>query len=106
LRKQLLATTTERYINIWNYEEKTLEISHVCQPGDDVAAVAFHPSGFHIIVAYPDKVQIMNVLSNSLKESAPVLSLKGCKEIKFSNGGHLFAASVGQGGINIYNFYT
>lgn len=28
LRKQLIVTTSHRYINIWNYATKTLEISH------------------------------------------------------------------------------
>jgi hypothetical protein len=48
----------------------------------------------------------MNVLSNSFKEYGSPLSLKGCREIKFSNGGHLFAAALGSGAIYIYNFYT
>ena len=48
----------------------------------------------------------MNVLSNSFKEYGTPLSLKGCREIKFSNGGHLFAAALGSGAIYIYNFYT
>lgn len=56
LRKQLLATTSDRYINIWNYEEKTLEIYHAFQAGEEVAAVAFHPSGLHIIIAFADKL--------------------------------------------------
>ena len=33
--------------------------------------------------------------------------MKQCREIRFSNGGHLFAASSGIGNvINVYNFYT
>jgi WD40 repeat protein len=68
IRKQLIVTTTDRKICIWNYEEKTLEIEHLSQPSQTFKAVAFHPSGFHIVVADPDKVQIMNVFSNSLKE--------------------------------------
>jgi len=58
---------------------------------EETNAVAFHPSGFHIVVAFSDKVTMMNVLSNSIKDFA-VLSIKGCREIKFSNGGNLFAA--------------
>ena len=56
LRKQLVVTTSGRYINIWNYHTKRLEISHQCQAGEETAAVAFHPSGFHIIVAFADKI--------------------------------------------------
>ena len=67
-------------------------------------AVAIHPSGFHIVVAVGDKLSLMNVLSNSIQEYASV-ALKKCDEIKFSNGGHMFAAG---GGFNnyIYDFYT
>ena len=35
-------------------------------PGEDATAVAFHPSGFHILAAVGDKFYMMNVLSNSL----------------------------------------
>jgi len=106
LRKQLIVTTSHLYINIWNYATKSLEISHRCQQTDEPAAVAFHPSGFHIVVAFGDKIVCMNVLSSTLKEYSPQLQLKGCKEIRFSNGGHMFAAAVNLGAIHIYNFYT
>jgi hypothetical protein len=52
LRKQLIVTTSYRHINIWNYQTKNLEISHLCQAGEEAQAVAFHPSGFHIVVAF------------------------------------------------------
>ena len=32
--------------------------------------------------------------------------MKACHEIRFSNGGHMFACSLGSGQINIFNFYT
>ena len=72
-----------------------------------MTAVAFHPSGFHIVVAFADKVQTMNVLSSCLKEqqNIPPLPIKGCREIRFSNGGHLFAAANANS-ISVYNFYT
>ena len=47
----------------------------------------------------------MNVLSTSIKEYN-TFQLKQCREIKFSNGGHLFACAVGPGSIHIFNFYT
>ena len=72
---------------------------------DETFAVAFHPSGFHIVVAFSDKVCMMNVLSNSIKDFA-TLFIKGCREIKFSNGGNLFAAAVGSNTVHIINFYT
>jgi hypothetical protein len=80
-------------INIWNYKTMKLEIS--LKPSDEPQAVAFHPSGFHILVAFTDKVSMMNVLSSSIKEFNSV-QMKNCREVRFSNGGHLFAA----GGMN------
>jgi len=65
IRKQLVVTCSkDRTVKIWNYNNKTLEITHPLQ--EDALAVAFHPSGFHIIVAIQDKIQLMNVLSKSL----------------------------------------
>ena len=48
----------------------------------------------------------MNVLSRGLKEYSQGLQLKGCREIRFSNGGHMFAASFASGAINVYSFYS
>jgi len=75
--------------------------------GDECMAIAFHPSGLHLIVALQDKVQICNLLSNEIKVVYPLL-FKGCTEIVFSHGGHLFACAAGQGNkeIHVYNFYT
>ena len=35
LRKQLIVTCSRRYINIWNYAERKLEISHSVPSGDE-----------------------------------------------------------------------
>ena len=45
------------------------------------------------------------VLSNSI-QSYKQLTVKGCNEIRFSNGGHLFAIVVNEKNIHVYNFYT
>lgn len=34
------------------------------------------------------------------------IQVKGCTEIKFSNGGHLFAAAYGSNATYVFNFYT
>ena len=67
LRKQLVVTCDKKYIKIWNYNTRTLEVQEKCL-SDEPLAIAFHPSGFHIIVSYADKIVFMNVLSNSIKE--------------------------------------
>jgi len=65
IRKQLVVTCSkDKSIKIWNYATKQLELQTVLQ---EVAnAVAFHPSGFHVIVAVTDKLLLMNVLSKDI----------------------------------------
>jgi WD40 repeat protein len=94
----------DKTIRVWNYATKTLEICATMT--EEALAVAFHPSGFHIIVALVDKILMVNVLSKSLNPFK-TLPIKACREVKFSNGGHLFAAAVGTNNqIFVYNFYT
>ena len=55
IRKQLIVTVSkDRMIKIWNYATRKLEIS--TSVNEDALAVAFHPSGFHLIVALQDKI--------------------------------------------------
>ena len=68
LRKQLIVTCSADYICIWNYDEKKFEMSWKAPIGEDCTAVAFHPSGFHILAAVGDKMLMMNVLSSSISE--------------------------------------
>ena len=104
LRKQLVVSCSASYIFIWNWHERKFEMAWKTPIGEDATAVAFHPSGFHVLAAVGDKLMMMNVLSNSIQEYYNI-AMKGCREIRFSNGGHLFAAGVGFGSW-IYNFYT
>lgn len=89
IRKSLVATCSmDKTVRIWNYVDNTLENSKEFE--EEAFAVAFHPSGFHIIVAFAEKIRLMNIFENDLV-SFKELSVKNCREIKFSNGGHLFA---------------
>lgn len=52
IRKPLIATCgADKTIKIWNYEEKTLELNWSFT-NEEPFALAFHPSGFHIVVAF------------------------------------------------------
>lgn len=103
IRKQLIVTCSQdKTIKIWNYVNKTLEITYLLQ--EDALAVAFHPSGFHIIVAITDKIILLNLLSKSLHPFKS-LQIKACREVQFSNGGHLFAVAAGSQ-VQVFNFYT
>ena len=66
IRKQLIVTcSSDRQVKIWNYVTKSLEIEYTLPEAAN--AVAFHPSGFHIVVAMNDKIILMNVLSKNLQ---------------------------------------
>lgn len=89
IRKQLIVTCSrDKTVCIWDYANRRLEFQHTFP--EELVAVAFHPSGLHVVVAMQDKIEIYNVLSDKLTKSKTI-NLKGCNEIKFSHGGHLFA---------------
>ena len=104
IRKQLIVTCSrDKTVNIWDYNNRSLEIQ--TQFPEECLAVAFHPSGLHLVVAMQDKIQMCNVLSKSIVsfKSHPI---KACTEIKFSHGGNMFACVANQKDIHVYNFYT
>jgi len=103
LKKQLLATCGhDNTIRIWNYATKTLDICEVYL--DEPMSVAFHPSGMHLVVGFIDRVRLMNVFARNIKKYHE-LTIKACREIRFSNGGHLFACA-NQHSIEVFRFYT
>ena len=92
IKKNLIATCSQdKTVRIWNNSNPpTLEICELFN--DEAYSVAFHPSGFHLIVGFTDRVRMMNVFSKSLKPYNTI-AIKACREIKFSHGGHLFACA-------------
>jgi len=114
VRKPLVATCgLDKTIKIWNYEEKTIELNW--QFNEEIFALSFHPSGFYLVVAFTDRLKLMAVTLHNqanmnkqryYKEIAP---FKGCKEIRFSNGGQYFAAVNGGSSnhlIQVFRFWT
>lgn len=103
IRKPLIVTCgQDKWVRIWNYQERKLEVEHIFP--EDPLSVAFHPSGFHIVVGFADKLRMLNVFSKSIK-AYKELPIKACREVRFSHGGHMFAAANGNV-IHVYNFYT
>ena len=104
IRKTLIVTCSkDKTVRIWNYATRTLEIVH--QVPEQALSVAFHPSGFHVIIGLDDKILMMNVLSKSLNQIKQI-QIKSCREIRFASGGHLFAAAYLNNAVYVYNFYT
>ena len=92
IKKNLIATCSiDKTVRIWNNSNPpTLEICELFN--DEAYSVAFHPSGFHLIVGFTDRVRMMNVFSKGLKPYNTI-AIKACREIRFSNGGQLFACA-------------
>lgn len=109
IRKPLIATAgNDKTIKIWNYEEKTLETMTNCH--DEPFAISIHPNGFNLVVGFADKILLMNVIPNNQITQYHSFAFKGCREIKYSNGGQFFAVVNGtfpnNQTIHIFNTYT
>ncbi|PHJ15181.1 wd g-beta repeat-containing protein, partial [Cystoisospora suis] len=101
--KPLIVTCGEdRSIRVWNFLEHTMELCKFYS--EEVYSVAFHPSGFHVLAGFSDKLRLMHLLLDDLTTMKEFL-IKGCRECRFSNGGHLFAA-VHSNLIQVYETYT
>jgi hypothetical protein len=66
--------------------------------------LALHPSGLHVIICFTDCVRLINILDNNLVEYHKIPKAN-CMQVKFSNGGHLFALMDGMS-VFVYKFYT
>lgn len=100
VRKPFLITTSnDRSVCIWNTSTRKLEFAEFFQqvPG----AVAIHPSGLMAVVCFVDKVRVMNILWNSLKDRT-VINFRNSTAVKFSHGGQYFAIAHG----NLVDVFT
>jgi len=103
IRKPLVVTSgMDRTVRVWNYVDMKLEMSKTFT--EDPCSVAFHPSGLHVLIGFADKLRLMNLLMDDIRPYREV-SIKWCRECKFSNGGQYFAAVNGNV-ICVYDFYN
>ena len=103
IRKPLLATCSlDKSVKIWNYLDYSLENQKVFD--QEAAAISFHPSGFHLAVAFPDRVKMLNIQYDDIRVSKDI-NVKGCTELAYSNGGHYVAIANGTI-IQLYSVYT
>ncbi|KAG5475450.1 hypothetical protein LSCM1_03570 [Leishmania martiniquensis] len=89
VRKPLLVTSgSDHSIRVWNTQTGQLLMCQffASEPG----AVAIHPDGLVAVVCFPDKVRVMSVLWNSMRERRTV-SLRNASDVCFAKGGQLFA---------------
>ena len=103
VRKPLIATcSTDKAVRLWNWVDVSLELVKYFQ--DEAYSISIHPTGGMLLVGFADKLRMMTILMDDLKVYRE-FSIKGCREVKFSNGGHLFAAANSTF-IQLYSTYT
>lgn len=109
IKKNLVVTCSQdKTVKLWSYSATmgfALEINE--QFTEEAFCVAFHPSGFQIVVGFFDKIRMMNVLADAVQKKAykEINEIRGCREIKFSHGGHLFACQKTTS-IVVHKFFT
>jgi WD40 repeat protein len=92
-RKPIVATAgLDCSIRVWNYVDNTLELSRYFS--EEIFSLALHPSGLFLLAGFGDKLRLLNLLMDDIR---PVreFSIRECKECRFSQGGHMFAAAQG-----------
>lgn len=103
VRKPLIATCgLDKSVRLWNFQERTCELSKGFN--DELYSIAIHPTGLMVLLGFADKLRLMTVLMEDLKQ-VKELGIKACRECAFSIGGQYFAAVNGTT-ISIYNTYT
>ena len=101
--KPLLATFgADHRVCIWNYKTKSMDLSEIFP--DVPVSVSLHPNSFKIIIAFPKKMSIYEILVDKFNILVEIQS-ENLQKIKFSNGGHFFAVACDQV-MKIYDSYT
>ncbi|OEH79837.1 wd g-beta repeat-containing protein [Cyclospora cayetanensis] len=92
----------DQTIRVWDFLERRLEL---CQNfPEEIFSVAFHPSSYHILAGFADKLRLMNLMLGELR-TVKEFAIKASRECRFSHGGHMFAAASGNM-IEVFNMYS
>jgi len=125
IRKSLVVTCgADKFIRIWNFLNMTQEASR--EFAEEIYSVAFHPtgivaemqranhsllivsfipffihSGLFLLAGCVDKIRYLSHVISDIRDLKD-WPVRSCKELRFSNGGHLFAAAYG----NVLQMYS
>ena len=114
VQRPLIATCSreDSTVRLWNYYTNTCELTYTSSSTEErdmnnrpIVALAMHPSGYYMAVSYVDKIKIFHVLHNELKHFRNI-DIKNCQKMRFSNGGHLFAATDQKSCIHVFHSFT
>jgi len=103
LSKPLVATAgADRTVRLWNHARRTCDLRW--RAVEEILALALHPTGFQLLVAFKERVRLYSVLMGDLRQLRE-LPLAKCRELQYAHGGHLFAAAVGIS-VQVFNALT
>lgn len=104
-------------IRVWNYHTGNCEIiqdytknvkyifsNSTSEHHTVLQSVAIHPMGFYLAIAQIDKVKVVHIMDSEFRDYREI-DIKNCKQVKFSNGGHLLTC-VDNKDINVFNFFN
>lgn len=88
----LSVSASDKSMKVWNLASNSCEISKDFL--DNPLSVSMHPSGWIACVGFSDKLRLMHILNCDLR-TVKEFTLKACRVVEFSKGGHFFASAVG-----------
>ena len=98
VQRPLIATCgADHTVRVWNYTRRRCELVHCGGQGwssDKPSCLALHPSGFQLIIGFPERVRLFSVLFQALKLLHELPLIK-CHEVRYAHGGHQFACAAG-----------
>lgn len=98
VHRPLIATCgSDHTVRVWNYARRRCEVIHRGGQGwssDKPSCLALHPSGFQLIIGFPERVRLFSVLFQALKLFHELPLIK-CHEVRYAHGGHQFACAAG-----------
>eukprot|EP01028_Stygiella_incarcerata_P005238 TRINITY_DN222_c0_g1_i3.p1 TRINITY_DN222_c0_g1~~TRINITY_DN222_c0_g1_i3.p1 ORF type:complete len:1466 (-),score=513.63 TRINITY_DN222_c0_g1_i3:1193-5590(-) len=101
-RPFLFSLSGDGTARVWDYRKKESVLQKVFP--DEPYCVSLHPSGNIVAISFRRKIVFYHLTMGDLIEIDEV-DIKGCKTLKYSNGGHILAA-VGGTSISLINSNT
>lgn len=102
VQKSFVVTgSLDKTIRVWNFMRQKVEFIKTFD--EEVLCLALHPTGLRMLVGFKGNLRLFNVLAEDL-HFCTEFPIKPCHEVRFSNGGQLFAAVVAHR-ILIFNSY-
>ena len=101
--KPIIATIAkDKTVRIWNLNDNKVENMEKFE--EEPIAVALHPSGLYLVVAFIDKLKVMSVILEELYLLRDI-PIRQCTTISMSTGGSFVAANSGST-IEIIDVFT